>query len=273
VVRLNPDGTRDTSTRYISVAALDEAGRAHGWGIYTKVLGTGTLSTEPTTTITDNGEVSVIIPATSNDVEVFFYSRGYFPYNNLLAYYGSANTSHPFSIRFVEDYIYFEEVAADPVIFYDSWNDDLDIEDFPVFADTLNAGRTIVESIPSPIEILTVDNVLPVFSFLITGNPSAPTTLTFSKPLFEYKNSAGEFFTGNEPLGGFLPDSGGSTGEGIYDYHWGPNAESSAHTNFSYYTLDFYRSKEITNYVVETAVVPVNLVKDTDYEINWDVLE
>jgi hypothetical protein len=253
---------------------LNTSGREYGWGIFVELTGIFSSSTSPTIVVSsENQSVSITIPAGVSSAEILLYSRGEFIYNNSLVYYGSANTTHPFALRFIESSVVssaLEAPTAGTVVYYDTWNDSLSIDDFPVFADTFNQNRRIVGSIQNTI---TGGSVVPVFKFSVPGDPSEDTVFTFTKPLVEYRNASGEFFTGNEPLGGFLPDSTGSTGEGIYDYHWGANAFGVAHTDFSYYTLDFYRSKEITNYVVETAVVPVNLVKDTDYEINWDVLE
>jgi hypothetical protein len=73
-------------------------------------------------------------------------------------------------------------------------------------------------------------------------------------------------------MGGFIPRAG-VAGDGLYDYHWGSNAVSSLNTDFSYYTLDYHRTKVITDNIVTNYVAPVTLVYGVDYEINWEVLE
>jgi hypothetical protein len=116
-------------------------------------------------------------------------------------------------------------------------------------------------------------NVIPVYKFNITLSSSSATTVTFEKPLVEYKNSDGSFFSGDEPLGGFIQDPTDSLGAGLYDYHWGTSAGGSSGTDFSYYTMDEHRVQKVVDNIIENYIVPVTIVKGTDYVINWNVLE
>ena len=250
---------------------LDASGREYGWGVYSA------FSADPATDMTvstTGNKLTVTLPALSGTATVFIYSRGEIPYNNNLTYYYSAITSHDFSPRFIYSTDLAGLEATSPpasIPYFDSWNNS--VASFPEFQDSLtNGSRTIKATIPSSSTVVPY-NVVPIYKFNITLSASAPTVLTFEKPLIEYKNSSGDFFTGNEPSGGFIPDPTGSTGEGLYDYHWGQNAGSSQHTDFSYYTIDFARVKTVVDTVIENYIVPVTFVKNTDYEIRWDVLE
>jgi hypothetical protein len=158
------------------------------------------------------------------------------------------------------------------LIYADDWNDI--IVSSPSYEDVLtNGARKIAASIPSTSATGALE-VFPVYKFNITLSETEPTVLTFQNPLVEYKNQSGVFFTGNNTNGGFIPSATGAPNEGRYDYHWGTYAEgSSPHTNFSYYTLDGYRSQQVTENVIENYVVPVNIVNGIDYDIVWDVLE
>lgn len=250
---------------------LDASGREYGWGVYSA------FSADPATDMTvstTGNKLTVTLPALSGTATVFIYSRGLFDYNNNLTYYYSAISSHDFSPRFISSTFLAGMEAMSPpgsITYFDSWNNS--VASFPEFKDSLtNGSRTIMATIPST-SFVAPSSVVPVYKFNITLSSSAPTVLTFKKPLIEYKNSGGSFFTGDEPSGGFIPDPTLSTGEGLYDYHWGQNANSSPHTDFSYYTLDFARVKTVVDNVIENYIVPVNIVKNTDYEIRWDVLE
>ena len=261
----------DTGTTQRVWTDLDASGREYGWGVYSA------FSSDPVTDMTvstTGNKLTVTLPALSGTATVLIYSRGGFYYNNDLTYYYSAVSSHSFSPRFIAtDYLTGMEATSPPlgVTYFDSWNDS--VTTFPEFKDALTNGeRLIKSSIPST-SSTNPRIVIPVYKFNIILSSSAPTVLTFEKPLIEYKNSGGAFFTGDEPSGGFIPDPTGSTGEGLYDYHWGQNANSSPHTDFSYYTLDFARVKTVVDNVIENYIVPVNIVKNTDYEIRWDVLE
>jgi hypothetical protein len=263
----------DTGIAQRSWTLLNTGGREHGWGVY------AIFSSDPVTDMTvSNGEnkLTITLPALSGTATVLIYSRGDFLYNNNLTYYYSAITSHDFSPRFTSasNLPGLIEGGSAPlsVPYYDSWNDS--VTNFPEFQDSFtNGARTIMATIPKVEPVLTPISVVPVYKFNITLSGSSSTILTFEKPMVEYSNSSGEFFTGNEPSGGFIPDSTGDVGAGLYDYHWGPNADSSPHEDFSYYTIDFARVKAVVDNVLENNLVPVTFVKNTDYEIRWDVLE
>jgi hypothetical protein len=62
-------------------------------------------------------------------------------------------------------------------------------------------------------------------------------------------------------------------GAGLYDYHWGTSSGGASNTDFSYYTMDEHRVQKVVDNIIENYIVPVTIVKGTDYEINWNVLE
>lgn len=270
----------DTGTTQRVWAAYTAGSRAHGWGVL------GQFSSDPATdmAVSTTGEkLTVTLPALSGTVSLLIYGRGWIPYHNTVTYYFSAQTSHTFTPRFLlGSYIssgfpgYLEGTTPPTgVTYFDDWNNST--TNFPVFKDTLtNNTRNIVASIPSnPVyyPYTYAPSVIPVFKFDITLSPTSTTTVTFEKPLVEPKKSSGAFFSGNEPLGGFIQDPIDSIGAGSYDYHWGKNGGSGPHTDFSYYTLDFHRVKSVVDYVIEDYIMPVNIVKTTDYVLYWDAIE
>lgn len=266
----------DTGSVQREWAAYETSGREHGWGVC------AFFSADPATDMsvsTSGDKLTVTLPALSGTVSVLVYSRGDFLYNNNLTYYFSAISSHAYTPRFLYAFDLqpygtgYIEGATPPTspVYFDNWNNS--VTTFPQFKDFFtNNSRRIVGSIPKT-TFTTPYNVVPVFKFDITLSSSQTTVLTIEKPMVEYRNSSGVFFSGNEPLGGFIQDPTASLGGGAYDYHWGPNADSSPNTDFSYYTLDFHRVKSVVDNVIENYIVPVNIVKNTDYVINWDVLE
>lgn len=265
--------TPDTGDIQRKFAALNAGGREYGWGVYAD------FSAVPPSSITvsTTGEkLTVTLPAMSGTVILHVYSRGEFNYNNNLRYYYSALSSHDFTPRFITAYELPSIVEGSfpgpaPLTYFDSWNDS--VTTFPKFKDFLTSdSRKIVSSIPSATTVIP-STVIPVYKFDITLSASSPTVVTFEKPLIEYKNSGGDFFSGDEPLGGFIQDPTGAPGAGAYDYHWGINAGSVTGTDFSYYTLDYKRVQTVVDNVIENYIVPVTIVKNTDYVINWDVLE
>lgn len=267
----NP-ATTETGTVQRVWASYTVSSREHGWGVV------ATFSGDPVndmTVSTTGDKLTVTLPALSGTVSVLVYSRGSFNYNNNLTYYMSAVASHDYKPRFITGTSMTGtlEGTTPPtsITYFDDWNNS--VTTFPMFKDFLtNNTRKIVASIPKTTSVSTTP-VIPVFKFDITLSASSPTTLTLEKPLVEYKNSSGAFFSGDEPMGGFIPDPTGSIGEGLYDYHWGPNSGSGPYTDFSYYTLDYHRVQNVVDNVIENYIVPVTIVKNTDYVINWDVLE
>lgn len=257
------DTTYDNGTTDVYFTNLEQSGRQYGWGVVTKSSVSGTAPTVATA----GGVLSITLPAGSGTTEIAVYSRGEFKYNPELTYYGSAVSSHDFTTRFSLR-SYFESLHN--LDFFDSWNDLAASGAYPLF----NNVRRTVASIPSPDPVVS-EVVVPVFYFSVANNESSPTVVTFSEPLFEYKNSSGEFFTGSTPMGGFIPNANieGNPSAGLYDYHWGANGSGDPGRDFSFYTLDFQRSKSVTEDVVSNSVMPVTLVNGTDYKINWEVLE
>ena len=264
----------DSGTKQRKWTELAADSRTYGWGVYT------TFSSSPSTdmTVSTAGDkLTVTLPPLSGTATVHVYSRGKFSYNNDLTYYYSAISSHPFTPRFMESSFVdgsMENTSPPASLQYaDSWNNS--VTSFPTFQDTLtNGSRRIVASIPSSTTPSAYE-VFPVFKFDITLSATAPTVLTFQNPLVEYRNSSGEFFTGSTAMGGFIPNAAidGDPSAGLYDYHWGSNASGTVDRDFSFYTLDFQRSKSVTIDVVSNYIMPVTLVKGVDYEINWEVLE
>lgn len=244
----------------------------HGWGVY--VMYSSTPTTAPTISVS-GGQVSITLtPKSGATATVVIYPRKTFSYNNDLVYYGSANCSHDYSMRFISATLPIENSPAVLGVnwsFFDSWNDATPAGDFPEF---YNPTRRVFSSIPDPTSPSTSTGlgVVPAFVFSISLPASGDTAFTFSEPLVEYRHQHGDFFSGNEAFGGFIPDATGTT-PGTYDYHWGANGQGAEHEDFSYYTLDYYRSKIVTRNVVSNYVVPVTMELNTDYEINWDVLE
>lgn len=267
-------------------AELYETGRSTGWGVYT-VKPSGVVG-NTSIDVSDNTVAITLAPGLGTST-IYIYSRRAFTYNNNLIYYASAESTHDFSLRFfsvsddnglpaldwftptpIPDYI-----TAVPMAF-DSWNDSLGINNFPKF---YHPSRKIVGSIPfngtlDPEIISTLDQIV-AFKFEVNHSSSADTIVVFKDPLVEYKNSSGDFFTGSTPMGGFIPNANieGDPGAGFYDYHWGAGAVSTAGKDFSFYTLDFQRSRSVTEDVVSKYIMPVTMVKNTDYRINWEVLE
>jgi hypothetical protein len=267
----SPDDTGSTQRKWTD---LNESGREYGWGVYTKFSSTpGTAMTVSNT----GDKLTITLPAMSGTATMLIYSRGEFLYNNNLTYYYSAISSHDFTPRFMDSsFVNGAMEAPSPpssLEYADSWNDS--VTSFPTHKDALtNDTRKIVASIPFGSEP-EPHEVFSVYKFDITLNSGSTTVVTFEKPLVEYRNSSGEFFTGSTPMGGFIPNAeiGSSPSAGSYDYHWGANASSNKDRDFSFYTLDFQRSKSVTIDVVSNYIMPVTLVNGVDYEINWEVLE
>ena len=252
---------------------LSADGRKYGWGVYAAFSGT---PTNPMTVSNSGDKMTVTLPALSGTVTLLIYSRGEFAYNNNLTYYYSAVSSHNFTPRFVLSTALAGLEGISPpgsISYFDDWNNT--VSEFPTYKDVLtNNTRNIVASIPST-STVSSSNVIPVYKFDITLSATAPTVVTFQNPLAEYRNSSGDFFTGSTAMGGFIPNAAieGDPSAGSYDYHWGSNASGTKDTDFSFYTLDFQRSKSVTIDVVSNYIMPVTLVNGVDYEINWEVLE
>jgi hypothetical protein len=253
---------------------LDAGGREYGWGVYSVITCESLPSGYAMSVSTDNDKLTVTFPALQGTATVLIYSRGKFAYNNNLIYYYSAASSHNFTSRFVSavemnllEYTYPPTSAT----YFDNWNNS--VSTFPSFKDFLTSdSRKIVSSIPKTTTVDSID-VVPVYKFDIELSSSSDTILTFEKPLVEYKNSDGSFFSGDEPTGGFIQDPTDSLGAGLYDYHWGASAGGSSGTDFSFYTMDEHRVQSVVDNVIENYIVPVTIVKNTDYQINWNVLE
>lgn len=266
----SPADTGDTQRKWTD---LDESGREYGWGVYTKFSSTpGTAMT-----VSDAGDkLTVTLPAMSGTATVLIYSRGDFVYNNDLTYYYSAISSHSFTPRFVLSTTLAGLEGSSPpssVSYFDDWNDT--VTTFPTFKDSItNNTRKIVSSIPKT-SAVSPFSVIPVYKFDVTLNSGSTTVITFENPLVEYKNQSGEFFSGSTAMGGFIPNANidGDPSAGLYDYHWGADGTGNPGRNFSFYTLDFQRSKSVTVDIVSNYVMPVTLVNGVDYEINWEVLE
>jgi hypothetical protein len=262
--------TNTTNNFFRKFTELDNAEGPYGWGIYIK--STGPL---PTVSVTGGG-VTLTFASGSGSAIVHVYSRKSFVYNDNLIYYFSAETSHPFSARFygggsnLPD-VELSPVPVVPVNYFDTWNNATPQSSFPKFQ-SATPGRTVIGSIPNPSADSSGTSVVPMFKFDVTLSATSSTVLSLSEPLVEYRHQHGDFFTGNEAFGGFIPDATGAT-PGTYDYHWGANGQGTDGEDFSYYTLDYYRSKAVTRNIVSNYVVPVTMVLNTNYEINWDVLE
>ena len=268
---LNAPVSPDTGSTRREWTNLAAGGRKYGWGVYAKFS-----STPPSSmTLSTSGDgLTVTLPAMSGTVELLIYSRGSFAYNNNLTYYYSVASSHNFTPRFISSTTLTALEGSSPpssITYFDDWNNS--VTTFPSFKDFLtNDSRKIVSSITKTTTVASTD-VIPAYRFNITLSSSSATTLTFENPLVEYKDSTGDFFSGDEPLGGFIQDPTDSLGAGLYDYHWGPSAGGSSGTDFSYYTMDEHRVQKVVDNIIENYIVPVTIVKGTDYVINWNVLE
>lgn len=264
--------TYDTVRQFTN---LSNSSGPYGWGVYVKT--TGPL---PMVSVL-GGTVEIAFPTGSGSSIVHVYSRKGFVYNDNLTYYFSAEASHPYSARFygsstlslvsVLALLELDSSPPSPVPYFDSWNNATAQSAFPEFQ-TATSGRTVISSIPNPSADSSGPSVIPMFKFDVTLSATSSTVITLSEPLVEYRHQHGDFFTGNEAFGGFIPDATGAT-PGTYDYHWGANGQGTDGEDFSYYTLDYYRSKVVTRNIVSNYVVPVTMELNTDYEINWDVLE
>lgn len=268
---LNAPVSPDTGSIRREWTNLTSGSRKYGWGVYAKF--SATPPSAMTLSTTGDG-LTVTLPAMSGTVELHIYSRGEFAYNNNLTYYYSAVSSHDFKPRFIAStFLPAMESSSPPssVTYFDDWNNS--VTTFPSFKDFLtNDARKIISSIPKTTSVVST-NVIPVYKFNITLSSGSATTVTFEKPLVEYKNSNGSFFSGDEPLGGFIQDPTDALGAGLYDYHWGSSAGGSSGTDFSYYTMDEHRVQKVVDNIIENYIVPVTIVKDMDYSINWNVLE
>jgi hypothetical protein len=247
----------------------------YGWGVYALF---SEIPPSAMTVVSSDDTMTITFPAMTGTVSLDIYSRGKFSYNNNLTYYYSAESSHDFIPRFISDY-WMVGAMEDPVmpvarevVYFDDWNG---TASFSTFNDFLtNSLRKIVPSIPQTTGELPNDvNVVPAYTFSIALSAGSPTTVTFKNPLVEYKNSSGSFFSGDEPLGGFIQDPTGAVGAGLYDYHWGTSPGTASGTDFSYYTLDEHRVQKVVDNIIENYIVPVTIVKGRDYKINWNVLE
>lgn len=262
-------GVTDTDTTgpvYRKSARLTASTRAHGWGVYVN-------APSVTPTIDTSGNMlTITFPAGAGTNNIYIYSRGSFPYNNALTYYASAVSSHDFVLRFVSSTNMTSGLEAtngsESVTFYDSWNNSTAASAFPNFS---NSGRKVFGSIPNTTTV-TSTNVIPVFYFSVVGSASASTTVTFSQPMVEPRNSGGQFFTGDSDRGGFIPTATNAS-LGAFDYKWGRSDGSAPNTDFSYYTTDDHRSRKITEYIVDNYIAPVTFMKSYHYVINWDIIE
>ena len=260
------NGTWDSTNKiYRMATVVASSGRSYGWGVYVK--GSSTVTTAPTVTHVD-GKLTITLAAGTGNSTVVVYSRGTFAYNPAITYYGSANTTAVPKLRFLASStsptlsVTNLESGTGSLTFFD------DGSSTNTYADNYGTGRTIVSSATTSTG---TDPVIPCFVYTVTHGAS-PTVITFEKPLVEYRHSDGNFFSGSSTEGGFLPNGSGG---GSYDYHWGVLGASSANTDFSYYTLDYSRSKQVAYNVITNYVAPVNMVygDSADYVITWDVLE
>lgn len=255
-------------------SALNEGGREYGWGVASVQPSSG-LAADNIINITD-GVLTVTLAAGTGNSVIYIYSRGAFTYNNNLTYYGSALSSDVFNTRFMAKtaMLTFEGLAnsstTSPVLF-DNWVTGGLSGTPESYLDATGGNRKISASKPDDVVVAPTD-VVGVFVLSVEHPATGTKTVTFTKPMIEYKNSSGVFFSGSEPMGGFIPRAGVS-GDGLYDYHWGQNAISSINTDFSYYTLDYHRARKVTEDIVKNYVIPVTLVDTVDYVINWEVLE
>ena len=258
--------SQSAAPKFKEFTNLNESGRQYGWGVYID-YGSGSV----TPTVTSTGEtLTITIPPKSGTATVLIYSRGSFAYNNNLVYYASAESSHNFVPRFLEAsnlHNYIESAGNIFLGYADNWNDSVPYASFPKLS---HPTRKVVGTIPKTTTPSAM-TVIPMFKFDVTLSASASTVITFKKPLFEYRHTSADYFDGDNPLGGFIPTAAGGA-SGQYDFHWGPNAVSTSGQHFSYYTSDYYRSKEVTNNIIADYVVPIT-VSGADYTINWDVLE
>jgi hypothetical protein len=266
--------TADSGATQRKWTELNESVRTYGWGVYASFSST---PASPISVVTTGDKLTVTLPALSGTVTLLVYSRGKFAYNNNLTYYYSAISSHNFTPRFMQasfvDTTMEGTTPPSSLTYADNWNNS--VTTFPTHKDVLtNDTRKIIASIPNTSTPPAID-VFPVYKFDITLSATSPTVVTFQDPLVEYRNSSGEFFTGSTAMGGFIPNASieGDPSAGLYDYHWGSNASSTKDRDFSFYTLDFQRSKSVAIDVVSNYIMPVTLVKGVNYEINWEVLE
>lgn len=227
---------------------------AYGWGIYAITTNISSVSASAI-----NGELTI---QCTNPAEIAVYSRTAFRYNPNLVYYGSAVSTASFSIGFI------------------NWSDIQAIE--AGSASTTAKPKTISNKESEP--LLSVSNrklvkydvdpgtsasaVVPCFLFSVPSN----TTITLKEPLIEYNNSSADYFTGDSVQGAFIEDATGST-LGVYDYYWGESGSGSPNNDFSFYTLDSKRVRQVIQNVITEYVMPVNQTLNVNYFINWDVIQ
>lgn len=241
----------------------------YGWGVY------ATTASSPGAASVSNGYVAMTFPASAT---VVLYSRTSFTWNKDLAYYAtidlsqssSAVNSRPFSANFIKvsDLANIYEPTVLKSASYEAGTYVAGASASVMLnKDFLSDGRVGCQHPEEP-GATEGQEVVPCFIFTV----QAGETLKFGKPLFEYSNSSGDFFYGGSTNGGFIQSgaAGAARGVGIYDYRWG---SQGANKTFSYYTLDFERTKKVAiNYIIDS-VAPVTREYNTNYFITWDVLQ
>lgn len=252
--------------------------RPYGWGVFIETTSdvASELHASSSTLSTSGDKLTLTLPtsATNDAVRIIVYGRCPFPFNSGLNYYGSITTDYGFIPRLIPSSSIVGLESTVPPLSIASFLDwgvwgATSAEEF----ETTSANRKVYSFVQADNPVS--GSVIPAYQFEeITLSDTDTTVVEIKDPLFEYRNSSGEFFSGSSTNGGYIPNALGGAGDGIYDYHWGTlSAASAPGTDFSYYTLDIYRVQRITEDIIETSVIPVNKVKNVDYEINWEVLE
>lgn len=241
----------------------------YGWGVY------ATTSSSPGSASVSNGYVAMTFSASAT---VALYSRTSFTWNKDLDYYGTVDLSQsssaiktrPFSINFIKvsDLASIYEPTTLKSASYEAGTyvagASASVMLNPAF---LPNGRVGCQH-PAESGATAGQEVVPCFIFKVAPGE----TLKVSQPLFEYSNSSGDFFYGGSTNGGFIQSgqSGSARGSGVYDYRWGTQG---ANKTFSFYTLDFERTKKVAINYVNDSVVPVTRTLGTNYFITWDVVQ
>ena len=291
----------DDLAEYTTTIASDSAASV-GWGVYTYGSFMSSAASVPNIdTIIYNGEVTSasvpVVGANGNGIQieipvdatgsqvVVVYGRKPFTYRNDITYYTSFNCllsgASFVNMRFIEHDSINAYVETNPpdslgeALFYDSWNTESASNQgiflygndafYNASAPGLaTAGRFSLQH-PQTTNTENVEKVV-VPALIFFADPGEK--IVVSKWLVE-PNANGRYFDGDDIFGGFIQQANQPSVVGIADYRWGPNG-GDTNENFSYYTLDYARVVDAVERIVETNLVPVNMIGN--YTISWNTI-
>jgi hypothetical protein len=111
-------------------------------------------------------------------------------------------------------------------------------------------------------------SMYPVFVFSLPAN----TSVTLENWMLE-PNNIGNYFDGSSFVGGYVRPTD-PTIAGLFDYRWGANSATFTDSNtlkhnaFSFYTLDYLKSKEAVTRILQNNIMPVGAT----YTLVWNAI-